>query len=470
VVVGGGAAGSWAAKELCEAGLDVLLLEAGGEPATGAGGERRLAARARGLLTGQPVQIRCAAYSARTRRFFVSDRENPYTTPPGRPFNWFRGRQLGGRLQVWARVVPRLGPDDLRDWPLHHDDLAPWYDRVEALLGRQEVALTPAESRFRSAVESAFADRRVLPPPLVRPDADPLPPALRAAHATGRLTLRTGAVVRGLLGDGEARGVAYVDRRTRQPAEARARAVVLCASTIETLRILLASVPASDRLGRGLMDHVLTGIGGPVTDPVADDAGSLAGFQMPDWGGGFAVQGAVGRGTPAWYLLAHGEMRPHPENRVTLDPGRTDAWGVPVAHVSCAHQGPEGDLAARQLAALDELAGAAGLRVRTPPSGGPLAALAFRLWRRRLLTPAGAFVPGSAAHEIGGAPMGSDPATSVTDPFGRLWEVPKVVVADGAAFPAGCWQNVTLTIIALAARAARRLAQDLGATGPSSAR
>jgi choline dehydrogenase-like flavoprotein len=468
VVVGAGAAGGWAAKELCEAGLDVLLLEAGGEPARpGGGAERPLAARARGLLAGQPVQIRCAAYSARTRAFFVSDRQNPYTTPPDRPFNWFRGRQVGGRLHVWARVVPRLGPDDLREWPLDHDELAPWYDRVQALLGRDDVSLTPAEADFKAAVEAEFAERRVLPPPLVRRDPHPAPAALRAAQATGRLTLRTGAVVRGLRLDGEAREVAYVDRRTRRPTEARARAVVLCAGTIETLRILLASLPGSnDRLGRGLMDHVLTGVGGPVADPPADDGGSLAGFQIPDWGGGFAVQGAVGRGAPAWYLLAHGEMRPHPDNRVTLDRRRTDAWGAPAAHVSCAHRKPERALGARQLAALRELAGAAGLRVRTPPSGGPLAPLAFRLWRRRLFTADGAFLPGSAAHEIGGAPMGHDAATSVTDPFGRLWEFPDVVVADGAAFPAGCWQNVTLTIMALAARAAARLAQDLGASSP----
>ena len=59
--------------------------------------------------------------------------------------------------------------------------------------------------------------------------------------------------------------------------------------------------------------------------------------------------------------------------------------------------------------------------------------------------------------------MGSQPASSVTDPFGRLWDAGNVVVADGAVFPAGCWQNVTLTIMALAARAAEHLAQELRA-------
>jgi choline dehydrogenase-like flavoprotein len=156
-------------------------------------------------------------------------------------------------------------------------------------------------------------------------------------------------------------------------------------------------------------------------------------------------------------------MLPSADNRVTLEPRRTDALGLPVAHVSCAPSARERDMAAAQLDAMREMAAAAGLRVRTPPSGGPLAALAYRLWRRRLLTPDGALLPGSAAHEIGGAAMGDDPASSVTDPFGRLWEAENVVVADGALFPAGCWQNVTLTIMALAARGAERLAQELRA-------
>ena len=107
---------------------------------------------------------------------------------------------------------------------------------------------------------------------------------------------------------------------------------------------------------------------------------------------------------------------------------------------------------------MHELARAGGLTVRMPPSGRPLDALAFRLARRRLLTRSGAFVPGAAIHELGGAAMGTDPATSVVDTHGRCWDAPNVVVADGAAFPAGCWRNTTLTIVALAIRAAERAA------------
>ena len=56
--------------------------------------------------------------------------------------------------------------------------------------------------------------------------------------------------------------------------------------------------------------------------------------------------------------------------------------------------------------------------------------------------------------------MGRDPRSSVTDPWGRVWEADNVVVADGASFPSGCWQNVTLTIMALASRASRHAARE----------
>ena len=483
VVVGAGAAGGWAAKELCERGLSVLLLDAGPQldpqrdfPVPAAS-ERRLVSRLAGGLSGQPIQMRCAAFNRRTRRFFVSDRESPYTTPADRPFNWFRGRQVGGRLHVWARVVPRLSDRELEQWPLSYADLAPWYDRVEGFLGVDDMPMNPAEEQFRAAVERAFPERRVLRARVVRHDRERQPATIRAAERTGRLTLRPNTVVHTVALDsrtGKAAGVSYVDRESRKAGEAHGRVVVLCASTIETLRILLNSGfgNSAGQLGRGLMDHVLTGLGGPLTETASQpdhsadpyDFGLATGFQVPPsedaaWG----FQGAIGRGVPVWYFLAHGEMLARPENRVTLSARTTDAWGVPVAHVSCQPSPGEVAMAAEQLETMRGLAATAGLEVRTPPSGRRLDALAFRLWRRRLLSPHGAFLPGTAAHEVGGAPLGSDARTSVLNPFGQCWDAENVFVTDGAAFPAGCWQNVTLTIMALTARAADYIAGELAA-------
>lgn len=509
VVVGAGAAGGWAAKELCERGLTVLLLDAGPQLDSRrdfplpAAPERRLLARLTAAVQGQPIQMRCAAFSARTRRFFVSDRENPYTTPARRPFNWFRGRQIGGRLHVWARVTPRLSDLELkaathdgygRDWPLSYDELAPYYDRVEEFLGvRDDLALTLEEKRFKAAVEDALPDRRVLSPRLARHEPDRQPSTIRAAERTGRLVLRPDCVVRSVSVDpatGKATGVSYVDRVTKESAETGAAVVVLCASTIETLRIMLNSTsPAhprglgnsSGRLGQGLMDHVLTGLGGPLRNyhparpEAADpyDFGAVTGFQVPSSTNattrhasflrGWGFQGAIGRGAPVWYFLAHGEMLARDENRVMLDPATTDAWGVPAAHISCAPGPNEVAMAADQLETMRELAGAAGLEPRTTPSGKKLEAFAFRLWRRRLLSESGAFLPGTAAHEIGGAGIGDDPSESVLSKFNQCWEADNVFVTDGASFPSGCWQNVTLTIMALTVRACDYLVDEYAA-------
>jgi choline dehydrogenase-like flavoprotein len=207
------------------------------------------------------------------------------------------------------------------------------------------------------------------------------------------------------------------------------------------------------------MDHVLTGLGGPLRGGhgTPDDRGTVTGFQVPGFDG-WALQGGIGRDGPTWYFLAHGEMAAREESRVTLDPIRTDAWGMPVAHISCAPGPDEVAMAAQQLETMRELAAAAGLEPRTPPSGKALDAVAFRLWRSRLLARHGALLSGSAAHEIGGAPMGRDPSDSVLDPFGRCWDAENVFVTDGAAWPSGCCQNVTLTIMALTVRACDHIA------------
>jgi choline dehydrogenase-like flavoprotein len=122
IVVGSGAAGGWAAKELTERGLTTLLLEAGPllDPATdfppppdSSASKVRILQRARAVLTGQHIQARCMSFSPLTRKLFVSDRENPYVAARGKPFNWYRARQVGGRLHLWGRNALRIADEDL---------------------------------------------------------------------------------------------------------------------------------------------------------------------------------------------------------------------------------------------------------------------------------------------------------------------------------------------------------------------
>lgn len=524
IIVGSGAAGGWAAKELTEKGLTVLLLEAG----RGIDPERdfpippppdhRLFSRAGGMLSGQSVQARCTGFNARTREFFVNDRDNPYTTPAGKPFNWFRGRQLGGRLHVWARLALRLSDDNFKassrdgygvDWPISYSDLAPYYDQVESFLGLHgsddgiaavpdgkysgSHPLTPDEQAFKRVIENRFPQRHVISARVMPHSRDRIPATIRAAQRTGRLEIRSDAVVSRVAVDsrtGRASGVCFKDRVTKEPSEVHGRTVVLCASAIESIRILLnsASPPhsrglgnSSGRLGHYFMDLMLAGVGGPLPganfaqqdnedfDPF--DFGRGNGFYIP-WDEhqaspkrgfvrGYGMQGAIGRDAPTWYLLAQGEMLPRFDNAVTLDPGRKDAWEIPVARIDCTLGANDKAMVAEQVDTLQAMAAAAGFTIRMPPSGNFLERMAFKVWRKRLLTPIGAFVPGTTAHELGGAGMGDDPGLSVLNRYNQCWDVPNVLVTDGACFPSSCSQNTTLTIMALTARACDHLVQQL---------
>lgn len=153
VIVGSGATGGWAAKELTERGLRVTVLEAGRKldplkdytehvwpyemPFRGFGDKRD-------MERTQPIQSRCYACTEYGRQFFVNDLEHPYTTTPGKPFFWIRSRHVGGRSIPWGRLSWRLSDYDFKaasrdgfgdDWPISYTDLEPYYDRVEEFIG-----------------------------------------------------------------------------------------------------------------------------------------------------------------------------------------------------------------------------------------------------------------------------------------------------------------------------------------------
>ena len=524
IVVGSGAAGGWAAKELTEAGMRVLLLEAGPER-TPAGPARAWAKRLwRHACGAQPVQETQPKYWLKDPDLFVKDDEHGYATPPERPFTWIRGRQVGGRTPMWGGITLRLSDHELaaaeRDgygpsWPLRHRDLAPWYDRVERFLqihGTREglpqvpdgrvagmCPLTAAERRFSDRVAAVWPDRRLIPSRGLAPDWRGAGDArytsaattIEAARATGRLRVRTGAAVSHLIPDGrEGRvgGVLFLNAATGAAYEARARLIVLCASTIETIRILLSTrqahpelrVDESDCLGRYLMDNVVLATSIEVDGVPYERPAPFTGanqFLVPRFQNladarepylrGFCLKGGIQRhhfagrrGRPArGVLMAFGEMLPRRDNRVELD-GNRGRDGLPGLRISCAWGDNEramhdamracveetlragGGRAVRRFAAFDRLPGLPGLPARME-----------RFWF--------APPPGGAVHEVGGARMGDDPRTSVVDARNRCWGMPNVLVTDGACWPTSGWQPPTLTIMALTARACALAAADL---------
>ena len=154
IVVGSGISGGWAAKELTERGLKVLLLERGrhvthrDDYVTEGKGNWELPYRS---LIPEPeeaseyaIQRQCYAFNDFTKHFFVNDREHPYATPDGKPFSWLRGYHLGGRSLQWHRQCYRWSDIDFEanvkdghgiDWPIRYKDISPWYDYVESFAG-----------------------------------------------------------------------------------------------------------------------------------------------------------------------------------------------------------------------------------------------------------------------------------------------------------------------------------------------
>jgi choline dehydrogenase-like flavoprotein len=491
IVVGSGPTGGYAAKALCEAGLRVLVLDAGRSRRLSEAIllydsiRRRLGYRIEedpAAIRRQPIQSSCYAWPEHPHAF-VDDIENPYTTEPGQPFAWIRSRQVGGRMMVRGHGLQfyRFSDGDFnagaRDgaspcWPITYAELAPYYERIErwmALRGSAdglaqlpdsvlagEVALNKGERLLNDAIGARWADRRVIPGRTASP---PVP--IADALATGRCTLWTNAMASHLTVDSrtaKVNGVAFVDRGRRRVHEASANVVVLCASSIESARLLLASASrqhaqglanSSGSVGRYLMDHThVTGINADM--PLAATDGPPA----PSWAYIPCFRNVVekhprfvrGYGLQVFTLGRHcaltvfGEMLPHPDNRVTLDPHRTDEWGLPVAHISCRHRDNERAMLSDELEACREM----------------LEAARFEPWRFRSEFSA----PGIANHEVGTARMGSDPKTSVLNGFCQSWDVKNLFVMDGSCFVSQAVQNPTLTMLALTARSCEYLVRS----------
>ena len=317
IVVGSGASGGWVAKELCESGLCVLMLEAGPprvptkdftEHVWPYQLKYRGFGNQRALLENQPVQRLCYACDEYSHQFFINDHEHPYTTPADKPFMWIRGRQVGGKTFCWARESYRYSDYEFKaasrdgygeDWPFSYKDLEPYYDKVESYIGvsasRENLEQMPdgqflppmnlsCGSRLAKKVIEEKFGWRVMPdrvanltvPHRGRPachycDAcqrgcytasyfNSPSVTLPAAARTGRFKLISDVVVSHVVMDPDeagARGVYAIDRVTRAHREFRAKVVVLAASTLESTRILLNSRTSRFPQGIGNSQGVL---------------------------------------------------------------------------------------------------------------------------------------------------------------------------------------------------------------------
>jgi choline dehydrogenase-like flavoprotein len=151
IVVGSGISGGWAAKELTEKGLKVLLLERGRDIPHIKGYVNALTEtwqfphrgqRTQKMIENYPVLKRDYPLNETNLEYWVNDKESPYTET--KRFDWFRGYHVGGRSLMWGRQSYRFSDFDFEanakdgvavDWPIRYKDIAPWYDYAERFAG-----------------------------------------------------------------------------------------------------------------------------------------------------------------------------------------------------------------------------------------------------------------------------------------------------------------------------------------------
>ncbi len=569
IVVGSGAGGGQTAYTLTMDGARVLMLEAGRnyDPLT----ETAM------FQTPELAPLRETGSADKPFGFYDATIDGGWDVPDepyvqtktdhaGR-FDWWRARMLGGRTNHWGRIALRNGPYDFKphsrdglgfDWPISYEDMAPYYDKVELLIGvygsNDGLENTPnssagcllpppkplvsdlliAKGSRKLGIPVIAGHRAVLTqqldwknsPARLHPGniaaqqiiaadmqrraaciwATPcgrgcsiranyqsttvhLPPAL----ATGKLDILTDAMVYEVtLGkDGRATGVGFVDKTTGKQLRATARVVVLAASACESVRILLNSkstqfpnglANSSGKVGKYLMDTVGSSLEGQVPllenlPPHNEDGAGGLHMYIPWWlyqqadklgfARGYHVEFGGGKGMPGLGTAAglewltggsygakfkqdacryygsfvgfdgRGEMIPNENSYCEIDPTVKDKWGIPVLRFYWRWSAHETGQAAHMQKTFAEIIEAMGghVRGRVETDGA------------KAIAPGGSII-----HEVGGAIMGADPKTSVTNSWCQTWDVKNLFLTDGAPFASNADKNPTLTIMANAWR------------------
>ena len=513
-VIGSGAAGGTLAAQLVKRGARVALVEAG--------------------QYRDPTKLRTHAWPY--------DQVEPpvvpkVTTDPkrepveyeGDPISVSRGRVLGGRTTHWNAVALRFSEDDFRewsvngieeDWPISYQELEPYYDQGEELMvvcGTRENLKVLPDGHFIRPLRMRCSENilnrackklgmRVIPVRKAlateaghgRPTChycghcmqgcgvsaifNTAEHVIPQARRTGRLSLRSGWMVRELVVDDEARvrSAVIFERDSREEAEIQADVFAVCGGNIESARLLLNSrsrrfpnglANNNDIVGRYLHGHITAYVHGYLWDLIGtkptNQDGALDHAYVPRsptprgaaYAGGFGIQLNVqdnmrphhARHVPGFGrsfkkrvrdlqpahtgALAFGKVVGHSENRVTLHPKRRDAYGLPVPHVNFRWQPNDHAMYKAMIEACRAMYDTAGVTLRVERSGPR----------------------GFAAHEVGCVRMGKDPKTSVLNKFNQTHEIKNLFVIDGSSFTTFPEKNPTLTIVALAIRAAENI-------------
>jgi len=583
VIVGSGAGGGQTAYTLTMEGLKVLILEAG----------RSFDVQSEVAMLQLPSHAPLRGEKTPDKQYGFHDCSinsgwdipgEPYTNAnkePENQFRWWRQRMMGGRTNHWGRITLRNGPYDFKprtrfdlgfDWPISYDDIAPYYDRVEMLIGvfgtneglenspdSSPGVLQPAPklrvgelyaqkhgkkvgahvTSIHRAVLTQPQDASTLPGKLhpgnakaqsiladsmrtrspcfwatdchrgcaIRANYDSQTVHLRPALATGNLDILPNAMAREVTLDkqGKATGITFINKKDGSEGHAMGRAVVLAASSQESVRLLLNSKSAafpqglansSGKVGKYITDSVSSSLSGHIPAfegmPIHNEDGAGGPHAYVPWTrhaenakgefgfpGGYHLEFTTGRQMPSLTMLngiesklghegvlfgaklkeearrfygchlgfgAQGTMLPNDGSFCELDPELKDQWGIPVLRFHWKWTDFELNQARHQQQHIRELLEAMGGKVSAKSTTDV----------SKLLKKGGEVI-----HEVGGAIMGADRESSVTNQWSQTWDVKNLFMADGAPFASTADKNPTLTIMALAWRMADHLMDEM---------
>jgi choline dehydrogenase-like flavoprotein len=301
IVVGSGISGGWAAKELSEKGLKVLMLERGNdikhikdyEQANKPDWEYpHRGGRTQEMIKDYPVLKRDYPLNEKNLHYWTNEKDCPYTEV--KRFDWFRGYHVGGRSLMWGRQSYRFSDFDFEanakdgfgvDWPIRYKDIAPWYDHVEKFAGISgnkdglpqlpdgqflpPMDLNVVEKHVAEGIKKHYNGKRVMTIGRTANLTAPVPgrtqcqfrnkcwlgcpfgayfstqsSTLPAAMATGNLTLQPDSLVTKVLYDKDkkkATGVEVLNTETNQTTEYKAKVIFLCASAFNSTWVLFNS-------------------------------------------------------------------------------------------------------------------------------------------------------------------------------------------------------------------------------------
>ncbi len=482
VVIGSGPAGAAAARELAETGIAVTMLEAG---------------------TDFPPGLLLRSGGKNLFRRTPPLREDGGHTVSGDPRTLCYVKLApGGLSNNWTGAVPRFAPEDFTEgerlherfrWPVTYSDLAPYYDKVERYLDitadpRDVPQMPGGYVSYRNRIPDDWRDVELSANKAGQgfttyPLADG-PPNLLVWRGTAfnsytgvvrplldrpNFRLKTGAHALQLEWSptkGKIAGVLYHSRQTERIERIRASAVVVACGPLGSAKLLHNSVSTSfpdglgnsqGLLGRFLHDHprewwtfqmdrprkLLAPAAYMTRLPYESSAPLLA----TSWTLGVAnvqdrIRSRFGLKGSIVSVQMIGTMIP--SETCVARPSRTkkDEFGLPALDVCIRYSDAEVDNVVRARQHLMNLLDDAGSRSVM----GEIVPTLF---------------PGTIAHYGGTARMHANPAYGVTDAWNRIHDAPNVLVCDAACFTTACEKNPTLTVMAIAARAARRLAHDL---------